>query len=430
MAQNIQALGLSLIRQLSSSRIVQKYHLQDATQKLAFTASKNGFRLLENLFAKWAKNKPAGQAPKQLFDLSLTQEQQMIKDSLTSYAQEVMRPLAQNADDSAQLPADFMAQSTQLGLNYFAVPTEFGGTAEHDSPTTNAIISEALAYGDMSLAYAALAPFAVVNAIVKWGTLAQKHALLPDYLSDKPIKSAIAIQENSPLFNPYKLNTSARKKGTGFELTGTKSMVPFAGTASQYLVAAMYQKKPRLFVLNVADCQGLKWRDAPAMGLKACELGQLKLDKVLVPLDALLGSEDVPFNYQALLALGGLQSCALAVGSAQAALDYALNYANERQAFGEPISHRQSVAFMLADIATELDAMRLMCWRAAALAEQGKDFHQAAFLAQHFCGEKAMQIATDVVQILGGHGFTKEHPAERWYRDLRAIGCVQLGLHL
>lgn len=404
MAQNIQALGLSLIRQLSSSRIVQKYHLQGATQKLAFAASKNGFRLLENLFAKWAKNKPAGQAPKQLFDLSLTQEQQMIKDSLTSYAQEVMRPLAQNADDSAQLPADFMAQSMQLGLNYFAVPTEFGGTAEHDSPTT--------------------------NAIVKWGTLAQKHALLPDYLSDKPIKSAIAIQENSPLFNPYKLNTSARKKGTGFELTGTKSMVPFAGTASQYLVAAMYQKKPRLFVLNVADCQGLKWRDAPAMGLKACELGQLKLDKVLVPLDALLGSEDVPFNYQALLALGGLQSCALAVGSAQAALDYALNYANERQAFGEPISHRQSVAFMLADIATELDAMRLMCWRAAALAEQGKDFHQAAFLAQHFCGEKAMQIATDVVQILGGHGFTKEHPAERWYRDLRAIGCVQLGLHL
>src|SRR5690606_25103288 len=111
-------------------------------------------------------------------------------------------------------------------------------------------------------------------------------------------------------------------------------------------------------------------------------------------------------------------------------LDYLIPYCNEREAFGEPISHRQSVAFMLANMAIELESMRLLTWRAAALAEQGKAFHREAYLAHILCADKAMEIGTNAVQLLGGHGFTKEHPAERWYRDLRVLGCINSGLHL
>ncbi len=118
------------------------------------------------------------------------------------------------------------------------------------------------------------------------------------------------------------------------------------------------------------------------------------------------------------------------MGTAQAALDYVVPYCNERVAFGEPISHRQGVAFMVADIAVELDAMRLMVWRACSRAEQGLPFQREAYLARLLCSEKAMKIGTDAVQLLGGHGFTKEHPAERWYRDLRALAIMAGGLQL
>ena len=120
---------------------------------------------------------------------------------------------------------------------------------------------------------------------------------------------------------------------------------------------------------------------------------------------------------------------ALAVGTCEAIKTYCIQYANERTAFGEPISHRQSVAFMIADMAIEIEAMRLLVWNAASLAETGQDFNREAYLARLLCAEKAMKTATDGVQILGGHGFTKEHPVERWYRDLRAIAINHSGLH-
>lgn len=106
-----------------------------------------------------------------------------------------------------------------------------------------------------------------------------------------------------------------------------------------------------------------------------------------------------------------------------------MQYANERTAFGEPISHRQSVAFMIADMAIEIDAMQMLILNAASLAESGQDFHREAYLARLLCAEKSMKIGTDGVQILGGYGFTKEHPVERWYRDLRATAIVHSGLH-
>jgi alkylation response protein AidB-like acyl-CoA dehydrogenase len=144
--------------------------------------------------------------------------------------------------------------------------------------------------------------------------------------------------------------------------------------------------------------------------------------------DALLGGSPGAVDYEEVLSRCSIGWCGLAVGTCQAILDYVIPYCNDRKAFGEPISNRQAVAFMIADIATELAGMRLLTWRAASRAEQGLPFQREAYLARVLCSEKGMKIGTDGVQLLGGHGFTKEHPVERWYRDLRAISLLENGL--
>ena len=156
--------------------------------------------------------------------------------------------------------------------------------------------------------------------------------------------------------------------------------------------------------------------------VRTLQLATLAFEQVQLPASALLGAGS--FNLQRFIDLSRIGLCALAVGTCQGVRDYVTQYCNERVAFGEPVSNRQSVAFMIADIAIELEAMRLMTWRAASRAEQGLDFHEQAYLAKSFCAEHAMKIGTDGVQLLGGHGFCREHPVEMWYRNLRAIAIL------
>jgi alkylation response protein AidB-like acyl-CoA dehydrogenase len=167
----------------------------------------------------------------------------------------------------------------------------------------------------------------------------------------------------------------------------------------------------------------------PAMGARAAATARVTLDGVNLPEAALLGEAN-PQVYRETVALGRLGWCALAVGTGQAVLDYVTPYVNDRIAFGEPISNRQSVAFLVANIAIELDALRLVTYRAASLAETGRDFIREVALARALASEHAMQIGSDGVQLLGGHGYTKEHPVERWYRDLRAAGIMEGALAL
>jgi alkylation response protein AidB-like acyl-CoA dehydrogenase len=162
----------------------------------------------------------------------------------------------------------------------------------------------------------------------------------------------------------------------------------------------------------------------PAMGVRAAATGRLVLEEVRVPRAALLGGGSADL-YRDCVQLGRIGWCALAVGTAQAVLDYVIPYVNQRVAFGEPISHRQSVAFAVANVATELEGMRLATYRAAGLADHRKPFAREAAIARQLCREKAIAIGSDGVQLLGGHGFVKEHPVERWYRDLRAVGVME-----
>ena len=200
------------------------------------------------------------------------------------------------------------------------------------------------------------------------------------------------------------------------------TLVILGETADLLIVSADFNGQADVFVVQRHD--SITVRKSSAMGLKAAETVTLKFDNTPA---IRLGDDD--FNYTAFLDLGNLMWCALAVGTCETVKAYCIKYANERTAFGEPISHRQSVAFMIADMAIEIDSMRMLVLNAASLAEAGKPFHREAFLARLLCAEKSMKIGTDGVQLLGGHGFTKEHPVERWYRDLRATAIVQSALH-
>ncbi|MDT5350673.1 MAG: hypothetical protein QOH91_3960, partial [Mycobacterium sp.] len=282
---------------------------------------------------------------------------------------------------------------------------------------------------DWGLALPILAPGGVASALTHWGSPDQQATYLKEFAGDNVPQACVAIAEPQPLFDPTRLKTTAVRTPSGYRLDGVKSLVPAAATAELFIVAAQLNGKPALFIVE-SSSKGLTVRADPSMGIRAAALGQLELNGVSVPLNARLGPEDAAeaeydTAYSEAIALSRLGWAALAVGTSHAVLDYVIPYVKERQAFGEPIAHRQAVAFMCADIAIELDGLRLITWRGASRAEQGLPFAREAALAKRLGSDKGMQIGLDGVQLLGGHGFTKEHPVERWYRDLRAIGVAE-----
>lgn len=432
MARDIQGAGLAFINRLGGSSFMQRFKLDKPAEKILYQGSKTGFKTataVNRAFKAVQKLvKPTRlekSRPKDLFDLTPTDEQAMIQDTMQRFAEERLRPAAYDADNACEAPAGLRQEANELGVTMMAVPEELGGAAVEQSAVSGALQTAALAHGDMGLAIACLAPVSVANAITRWGNAEQQAKYLPAFLDENPPAAALAIQEAHALFDPFALKATARKTPEGYELNGVKSMVPLADKAELFLVAAELEGHgPAVFIIE-SSTEGLQVSAEPGMGVRAAGMGQLKIRNARLPADAILGGQD-GFDYAEMIALSRLAWCALAVGTSQAVLDYVIPYANERKAFGEPISHRQAVAFMIANIGIEVEGMRLLAWRAAARADQGKSFIREASLAHRMTAEKAVTIGNDGVQVLGGHGFVKEHPVERWYRDLRAV-CVMEG---
>ena len=349
----------------------------------------------------------------------------MIVETLNEFAEEVLRPAAREADENASYPADLVTKANELGITAINIPEDFDGIAEHRAAVTNALVAEALAYGDMGLALPILAPSGVASALTHWGSADQQATYLKDFAGENVPQACLAIAEPRPLFDPTALKTTAVRTPSGYRLDGEKSLVVAAKDAELLIVAAQLNGKPALFIVE-SSTKGLTVTAEPSMGIRAAALGRVKLDNVTVPLSARLGEDAATdADYSQAVALSRLGWASLAVGTAHAVLDYVVPYVKEREAFGEPIAHRQSVAFMCANIAIELDGLRLITWRGASRADQGLSFAREAALAKKLGTDKGMQIGLDGVQLLGGHGYTKEHPVERWYRDLRAIGVAE-----
>ncbi len=422
-----QGFGLAMLTKLASSNILDQLNIRKLLEKTLYQGSKTGFQVLDATARSFKPASGTGKqrlpaAAKGVFDLSLTEEQQMTRESLQRFAAEVLRTAAHSADELATFPDAIQQQAQELGLLFYALPENYGGVASEQSVVSNVLIAEDLAHGDFSLAASILSTIGVANAITRWGSTHQQEKYLPAFAEDTPPIASFAVQEPTPAFNPNELKTIAQKTENGYSITGEKSLVILGEKAEFFLVSAQLNGKPNVFV--VEKHPSISVRQNPAMGLKAAETVALRFGNTPA---SLLTDDD--FDYQAFLDLGALSWCALAIGTCEAVKAYCINYANDRIAFGEPISHRQSVAFMIADMAIEIDAMRMLVLNAASLAEAGEAFHREAYLARLLCAEKSMKIGNDGVQLLGGHGFTKEHPVELWYRDLRATAIMHSGLH-
>ncbi|MDX1459003.1 MAG: acyl-CoA dehydrogenase family protein [Marinobacter sp.] len=433
MTRDPMGFALSMMNRLAANPLLDRFGLRAPLERTAYHGTRTGFRALAaagrefHRVNNWLPTKRLPRrGPAELFDLSLTDDQRMITDLLGRFARDELRPAAASVDETGQIPDNITTAATDLGLPLYAIPEAFGGVAEHQSPVTSVLIAEQLAWGDMGLATALLAPFSVAQAITRWGTGEQQSRYLPAFCGDEPPIAAIAIDEPTPLFDPFVLQTSARRTETGYSLNGLKNAVVQGKSAELLLVGAELDGAQRLFIVE-AGTPGVGVQADPTMGLRAAGAAQILLDNVELPAEALLGEDD--FDYEAFLDCGSLLRCGLAIGTAQAVLDYVIPYCNDRQAFGEPISHRQSVAFMISDLAIETDSMRMLTWRAASRLEQGLPAHRETILARLLCNEKAMMVGTNGVQLLGGHGFVKEHPVERWYRDLRSVAALTGGLH-
>ncbi|MPZ62742.1 MAG: acyl-CoA dehydrogenase [Propionibacteriales bacterium] len=426
--------GVAVLNKLAGAKALDRLGLRKPAERVVYEGTKTGFRTL-GAISRGFPTRPARGEPTRLpsaqstglFDLTPTENQQEIVGVVSEFAEEVLRPAADKGNDTCSAPADVLAQSAELGLSLIEVPEDLGGIVSERSSMTGVLVAEAMAHGDMGLAVACLAPSAVSTAVSLWGDESQQAAYLPAFTGDHVPAAALAVLEPRPLFDPFELKTTARRRKDGFVLDGVKSLVPRAADAELFVIAAQLEGEgPALFVVE-SDTAGLEIEAEPAMGLRAASMSRVILEGVKLPRSAMLG-EPGSGAYTECIRLSRLGWCALSLGTAKAVLDYVIPYVNERTAFGEPISHRQSVAFMVANIGIELEGMRLVTYRAASRAEQGKTFARETALARRLCAEKGMQIGTDGVQLLGGHGFVKEHPVERWYRDLRAIGLMEGGV--
>lgn len=425
-------LGLALVTPLVGQEFLDRYNLRDPLNrglkygvKQVFSVAGAANRQFKRVSGNQSGPTRLKKSGSDYFDLTPDDEQQMIVETVGEFADEVIRPAAREADEAAAYPVDLVAKAAELGITAINVPEDFEGIAAHRAAVTNVLVAEALAYGDMGLALPILAPAGVASALTHWGSADQQATYLKEFAGENVPQSCVAIAEPRPLFDPTALKTTAVRTPSGYRLDGVKSLVPAAANAELFIVAAQLNGKPALFIVE-SSSKGLSVTPDPGMGIRGAAIGQVSLDGVTVPLSARLGEEGASDeDYSEALALSRLGWAALAVGTSHAVLDYVVPYVKERHAFGEPIAHRQAVAFMCANMAIEFDGLRLITWRGASRADQGLPFAREAALAKRLGTDKGMQIGLDGVQLLGGHGYTKEHPVERWYRDLRAIGVAE-----
>jgi acyl-CoA dehydrogenase len=363
-----------------------------------------------------------------MINFELTDEQKMIRETVAGFALEEIRPAARAADESGEISADLVAKAGQLGLVRGAIPEDYGGYGDTRSAVTGAIVAEELACGDLAIALHLLAPRLIAYPVLEMGTEDQRARILADFATDDFAPGAAALVEPRFDFDPIALATTARRDGSGYVIDGAKCIVPLAAKAREILVYAA--ESPSSGSSDVAafvvprDTPGLVISEREKnMGIKALETYELALAGCRVSADMRLGGEQ-GIDFVRLLAESRVAMAAMATGVARAAYDYARSYAKERKAFGVPIATKQAVAFMLAEMAIEIDASRLLVWEAAARLDKGDSALKESYQARNYAAQSALMVADSALQILGGHGYIREHPVEMWLRNARAFAVL------
>lgn len=364
-----------------------------------------------------------------MVEFRLEDDQKQIQDMMRKFAQEELRKKSRDCDDKGQFEESLLDKIWELGVVANAVPECYGGYELGRSAVTGAIMVEELAWGDVSLAMAALSPMLLMIPVLEFGSEEQKKQFLPKLCGEKFYPATAALMEPRVRFDPTDLQTTVELAGDKLVLNGTKCMVPLADRAEQILVYAAGARGagPASVEAIIVDkgTQGMTIGPREKnMGLRSLPLFNVTFKDCEVSKNRKVG-EGKGLNYMRLLNISRAALGAMAVGISRASLEYAINYAKERYAFGEPIGSRQAIAFMLAESAMEVDAMRLLAWRTAWRLDRNEDATRDATLTKMYCAEQAMKICDYGVQILGGHGYIREHPVEMWFRNGRAFACAE-----
>jgi len=353
-----------------------------------------------------------------------TEEQRALQRVAHEFAAQELRPLAREWDEREDFPPDLLEKAARVGLTSYAVPSRYGGGGA-DS-VTSALIAEELSWGCAGLAATIQATMFPVAPLVRFGTDGQRDRYLPMLAHEEGALAAIAFTEAHAGTDLASIRATARRDGDGYVLDGEKVYVTNGGIADVTIVFAKLEGAMTAFVVERSDAGVSAGRKERKLGLRASYTGSLVLDGARVSADRLLGEEG-----------GGLavaldffersrpQVAAAAVGLARAAFEHATAYARERRAFGRPILDRQGVGFKLADMAMEIEAARLLVWRACAALDSGDDAVLLGSYAKAFAADTAMRVTTDAVQVLGGAGVMRDEPVEKWLRDAKVFQIVE-----
>jgi acyl-CoA dehydrogenase len=354
-----------------------------------------------------------------MYSFDLTAEQKMLVETIHRFAEQRLRPALRHAEEQKCIPDALIATGWELGLLPGSIDERYGGFGDY-SALTSALCLEELGWGDVGISLHLLTPNLVALPIALLGSAEQKEQYLPRFCDETFPKATAAIIEPVIQFDPAALATTAVKIGEHYCLNGKKSFVPLAHDAELFLIYAQENGLTQAFLVP-GDAPGLTVGErVQMMGAHALATYQLRLEGVRVPLHQRLGGPR-GIRLNRLLTVSRICLAALAVGQARAAYEYALAYAKERVAFGEPIAQRQSIAFMLANMRIEIECARLMTWEAAWQFDQGEDATKAAVLAKQYADKMVLEVTDGAVQVLGGHGYVRDHPVELWLRNGRGF---------
>ena len=354
-----------------------------------------------------------------MLDFRLDEEQKMLTDAIARFAKERMRKVFRDAEEDGRIPPEVVQAGWELGILPTGLPEAYGGFGEYTA-LTGVLASEELAWGDLAIALNVMAPNLVAVPVMLCGTEAQKEATLPQFCDESMPAMTAALTEPVVKFDPYKLKTTAVRDGNEYVLNGSKTAVPLAETAELILVYANEDGQTQAFFVPT-DAAGLSIdKKARLMGIKSLPTFMVTLADCRGPAENKLGGDD-GIDFGLILNHSRIALGAAAVGVARAGYEYALDYAKQRVQFGEPIAYRQSIAFMLADMATDIDEARLLVWEAAWQMDQGKDITRDAALMKQRVDEIVVLVADRALQVLGGYGYIREYPVELWLRNARGF---------
>ena len=358
-----------------------------------------------------------------MYGFEPTEEQQMLVDVVQRYAEKEMRDAHREAEEECVIPPNLIEKGWELGMLQASIPAEYGGFGER-SAVTSVLAAEEFAYGDLAIALAVMTPSIFALPILLEGSEEQKTAFLPGIVEASWQPYTAALIEYEFDFDANHLTTTASDEGHDYILSGEKRYVPFAPDAKAMIVYADLEGSTQGFIIeNGTDGLTIAERDM-TLGVHALPLYGLHLDNVHVPKSNRLGGEE-GHEFQPLLNSMRVANAALSTGLARAAFEYANDYAKDREVLGSMIAQKQSIAFMIAENGTEIEASRLLTWEAAWQLDQSiPEVNKSAYLAAMGAADMVMQVTDSGVQILGGHGYIREHPVELWMRNGRSMAML------